>query len=73
MSTIKISDLHPTGYDLFSDSEGYMNELGDSELDIINGGVFTTPVCAVSAVITISIAVASHVWLLTHAFNAPRR
>jgi hypothetical protein len=38
MPTIKISDLSPTGSDLFSDSESYMNELSDGELDIINGG-----------------------------------
>lgn len=46
MSTIKISDLCPTGSELFSDSESYMSELGDSELNIINGGAFTTPACA---------------------------
>jgi hypothetical protein len=45
MSTIKISDLRPTGSELFSDSESYMSELGDNELDIINGGAITTPVC----------------------------
>lgn len=43
MSTIKINDLRPTGAELFSDSESYMNELGDSELDIYGGR--TTPVC----------------------------
>jgi hypothetical protein len=56
MSTIKISNLHPDGSDLFSDSESYMNELGDSQLDII-GGAFTTPVCAVAAsLVVISIS-----------------
>ncbi|GAB4177894.1 MAG: hypothetical protein Fur006_09890 [Coleofasciculaceae cyanobacterium] len=44
MPTIKIDDLHPTGAELFSDSESYMNELGESELDLIVGGR-TTPVC----------------------------
>ncbi len=38
MATINISDLRPTGSDLFSDSEGYMNELGDSEVHTIYGG-----------------------------------
>lgn len=38
MSTIKISDLRPTGSELFSDSEGYMSDLGDNELGAINGG-----------------------------------
>ena len=39
MSTINISDLHPAGSELFSDSEGYMNELGDNEFDSIYGGL----------------------------------
>jgi hypothetical protein len=41
MPNIKISDLHSTGSELFSDSESYMNELSDLsdvELDVINGG-----------------------------------
>lgn len=43
MPTIKIDDLRPTGAELFSDSESYMNELGDGELDVY-GGRRTTPV-----------------------------
>jgi hypothetical protein len=43
MATINISDLCPTGSDLFSDSESYMNELGDSEVHTIHGG--STPAC----------------------------
>jgi len=39
MSNISISDLPSTGSDLFSDSESYMSELDDSELNIINGGL----------------------------------
>jgi hypothetical protein len=38
MATIKISDLHPTGADLFQDSENYLNELTDEELDLTQGG-----------------------------------
>ncbi len=38
MATINISDLRPIGSKLFSDSESYMNELGDSEFNTINGG-----------------------------------
>ena len=50
MATTNISDLRPTGSELFSDSESYISELSDSELDIselsdselevINGGAF---------------------------------
>jgi bacteriocin-like protein len=46
MATINISDLRPTGSDLFSDSESYMSELGDNELASVNGGILTSPVCA---------------------------
>ena len=43
MATINNSDLRPTGLDLFSDSEGYMDELDDNELDSIHGGFTPTP------------------------------
>ena len=46
MATINISDLRPTGSDLFSDSESYMSELGDNELGSVKGGILTSPVCA---------------------------
>ncbi|MDV2998352.1 MAG: hypothetical protein N4J56_008057 [Chroococcidiopsis sp. SAG 2025] len=39
MPTIKIDNLNPTGSELFSDSESYMNELGDNELDVVSGGI----------------------------------
>jgi len=38
MANIAISDLRPTGSDLFFDSESYMKDLSDGELDI-QGGV----------------------------------
>ncbi len=40
MATINISDLRPTGSDLFSDSERYMNELGGGEIGAIQGGAY---------------------------------
>ena len=48
MATINISDLKPTGSELFSDSEGYMNELGDDELEDIYGGI--APLVIISGV-----------------------
>ena len=54
MATIKISNLHPTGTELFSDSESYMNELDDGELVNVNGG-FSTPICTVPISITIPV------------------
>jgi hypothetical protein len=46
MATINNSDdncdLRPNGIDLFSDSEGYLDELDDNELESVHGGF--TPV-----------------------------
>jgi hypothetical protein len=39
MATIKISNLHPTGSELFSDAESYMSEVKDNDLNYINGGI----------------------------------
>jgi hypothetical protein len=44
MATINISDLRPTGSELFFDSENYMSELGDNELGSVKGG--TSPIIA---------------------------
>jgi lactobin A/cerein 7B family class IIb bacteriocin len=38
MASIKISDLHPSGFDLFGDSESFLDELNDNDLATINGG-----------------------------------
>ena len=40
MANVKISELHPIGFELFSDSESYMKELSEAELNAfnINGG-----------------------------------
>jgi len=43
MATIKISDLHSAGSELFMDSESYLNELTNEELNIAHGG--STQVC----------------------------
>jgi hypothetical protein len=42
MASIKISDLRPSGLDLFVDSESFLNDLSDSDLANTNGGA--TPV-----------------------------
>ncbi len=39
MANIKISNLHPTGVELFSDSESYLNDLNDQDIESINGGL----------------------------------
>ena len=45
MATIKISDLHSAGSELFMDSESYLNELTNDELNIAHGGLFFSPYC----------------------------
>jgi hypothetical protein len=63
MANINICDLRPTGSDLFSDSEGYMNELGDYELHTINGG--SSPICASITVSILSSVIASPLIIAT--------
>jgi hypothetical protein len=38
MASIKISDLRPSGCDLFGDSESFLDDLSDNDLATINGG-----------------------------------
>jgi hypothetical protein len=37
MASIKISDLRPSGLDLFGDSESFLDDLSDNDLATING------------------------------------
>lgn len=39
MATIAISDLHFSGSEFFSDSESYLDEITNQELNSIQGGV----------------------------------
>lgn len=60
MSKISIANLNPAGSNLFSDSESYMTDVADIELEHVNGGFwsFTSPICAVlsgASTITISL------------------
>ncbi|MBW4552873.1 MAG: hypothetical protein KME35_17445 [Aphanocapsa sp. GSE-SYN-MK-11-07L] len=43
MASIQVLDLRSAGSDLLMDSEGFLNELGNSELDSIKGG--STSIC----------------------------
>lgn len=54
MPNITISELHPTGFDLFSDSESYLKELSESELGT-KGGAMSTTICAISFAIGFAI------------------
>jgi hypothetical protein len=44
MSNISISDLSVTGFELFTDSESFLNELTNDKLNIINGGIKEFPI-----------------------------
>ncbi|QLE39981.1 hypothetical protein FD723_05565 [Nostoc sp. C052] len=37
MATIKISDLHPAGSEFFIDSESYLNDLTENEIENLLG------------------------------------
>jgi hypothetical protein len=42
MATINVNDLNSIGSDLFADSESYLQELSDLDLNIQGGGVNPT-------------------------------
>ena len=56
MATIKISDLHSAGSELFMDSESYLNELTDEELNMAHGG-FTSKQSTVTCGLVFSLGV----------------
>jgi hypothetical protein len=37
MASITISELRPVGFELLDDSESFMNELSDSQMDVFGG------------------------------------
>lgn len=41
MATIKISDLHPYGFKLLVDSESYLHDLTNEEMNV-TGGIYYT-------------------------------
>jgi hypothetical protein len=42
MTNIVISNLFPAGSDLFLDNESYMTDVSDRDLELVNGGLFTS-------------------------------
>lgn len=41
MASIKIHNLKPTGSELFNDSESFLNELSEGEINSVEGGLLT--------------------------------
>ena len=54
MANISVNDIQPTGAELFSDLEGFMDELNDGELNSLVGGTGCTAVagCVCTAAYT---------------------
>ena len=48
MASIKINNLQPAGSDLFNDSESYLSELKNQELDIVSGGSITLTLTSIT-------------------------
>ena len=48
MANIEINELKPAGVELFDDSESFMDEMSNSELDNINGGLAYTKTYALT-------------------------
>ena len=44
MASIKISDITPSGYDLFADSESYLTDLSETELNTTGGWWWFVPI-----------------------------
>ncbi|AFZ00987.1 hypothetical protein [Calothrix sp. PCC 6303] len=40
MASIKISELRPSGSELFQDSESFLNELNTQEMEIVGGRAY---------------------------------
>ncbi|MEQ9234321.1 hypothetical protein [Coleofasciculus sp. E2-BRE-01] len=52
MSSLKISDLNPAGSELLLDSESYLNELTNEELNLTHGG--SSVICSMAAITAIA-------------------
>ncbi|BAU13090.1 hypothetical protein LEP3755_36270 [Leptolyngbya sp. NIES-3755] len=71
MASIKISELRPVGSELFQDSESFLNELNDRDLDIRGGGDVNISVLSqYTASVGISIYTQSVVTVKT--YNSPK-
>ena len=57
MATIKISDLHPAGYDLFSDEESYLMSLTEDELNVQGGATWGATILTASTLACVGVSV----------------
>lgn len=60
MSIIQILELSPAGTELFQDSESFLTELSDQEVEILGGGFIITSVVQsidINSLVTVSIGI----------------
>ena len=54
MANITISNLNPTDSDIFSNSESYMMDLSENEIDATNGGWFGAAVSVAGLIVGVA-------------------
>ncbi|NCR18725.1 MAG: hypothetical protein GPJ22_16325 [Microcystis aeruginosa LL13-03] len=62
MAKIVLSDLRLAGADLFTDSESFMMDLSDEELDVVGGAIWTIALASSKGCILGAGLVAGAVW-----------
>jgi hypothetical protein len=85
MATIKINELNPAGSDLFNDSESFMSDLTDEQVNSTRGGclagvaaafttlISSTPVCGVVAVADTALSTAAISVAVDHIINSKKK
>ncbi|MDJ0532280.1 MAG: hypothetical protein QNJ70_07235 [Xenococcaceae cyanobacterium MO_207.B15] len=55
MAEIKLSELRPAGSELLEDSESFLNELNDRDLENVAGGLFAGSIASVASQASVSV------------------
>ena len=55
MATIQLNDLASNGLSLFCDSENYLNEIGESGLEVTNIKGGSTPCCLMVSIYAVAV------------------
>jgi hypothetical protein len=71
MASIKLSELRPVGSELFQDSESFLNELNDRELDVRGGGDINVSVLS-QFTKSIGISIKSFSVVTVKTYNSPK-
>jgi hypothetical protein len=71
MASIKLSELRPVGSELFQDSESFLNELNDRELDVRGGGDINIGVLS-QATVSVGISILTKSVVTVNSYNSPK-